>query len=91
MQATSYGVIRRMFRMRFEVQESDSAASVRDKFRTGMAAALKPAQADLVGQLIGFDLPASPALQSALASEFFRERALAGLIDYLREVAREPT
>ncbi len=91
MQVTSYGAIRRMFAHRFKIQESDSAAAVRDKFRAGVAIALEPDQADLASQLIGFDLPASPALQRALASESFRKRALTSLIDYFRVVACEPT
>jgi class 3 adenylate cyclase/tetratricopeptide (TPR) repeat protein len=90
-QATSYGAIRRMFARRFEILESDSAATVRDKFRAGMAVALEADRADLAGQLIGFDLPASQALQRALQSPLFREQALAGLTDYFRAVAHEPT
>ena len=91
MQAAPYGAIRRMFAHRFEILESDSAAVVMDKFRAGMAVALDPDQADLAGQLIGFDLPASQALQNALESESFREQALASLVDYLQAVASEPT
>jgi predicted ATPase len=91
MQATSYDAIRRMFAHRFGIQESDSAATVRDKFRAGMAAALEVDRADLIGQLIGFDLPASQALQRAIQSPLFREQALAGLTDYFRAVAHEST
>ena len=91
MQAAPYSAIRRMFADRFEILESDSAAVVMDKFRAGMAVALDPDQADLAGHLIGFDLPASQALQNALESESFRDQALASLVDYLQAVASEPT
>jgi len=91
MQAASFSAIRRIFAHRFEILESDSAAVVMDKFRSGMAVALEPDQADLAGHLIGFDLPTSQALKSALESESFREQALAGLVQYLQAMAREPT
>ncbi|NIV37662.1 MAG: AAA family ATPase [Anaerolineae bacterium] len=74
-EATPYGLIRRMFAYRFEILESDSAARVRDKFRAGMAAVLDADQADLVGQLIGLDFSASPAVQARLGSESFGELA----------------
>jgi ABC-type oligopeptide transport system substrate-binding subunit len=86
-----YGLIRRMFAHRFEIRGSDSAAQVRNKFRTGMAAALNPDQADLVGQLIGLDFSASPAVQARLGSDSFGELAKAHLTEYLRAIASEPT
>jgi len=91
MQASPYGVTRRMFAHRFKILESDNAAEVMDKFRAGMAAALDPNQADLAGHLIGFDFSTSLAVQNALESESFRKRALAGMTEYFRVVAREPT
>ena len=91
MQASPYGVIRRMFAHRFEILESDSAAEVMAKVRTGMAMALEPNQADLAGHLIGFDFSTSLAVQDMLESESFRKQALAGMTEYFRVVAREPT
>ena len=90
MQTIPYGAIRRMFAYRFEIMESDSAATVMEKLRAGMAVALSPDQADLAGHLIGFDLPTNQTLQKALDNETFRERALVGLVDYFRELTREP-
>nr|NIV36915.1 AAA family ATPase [Anaerolineae bacterium] len=86
-----YGLIRRMFAHRFEILESDSAAEVREKFRAGMAAALNTDQADLVGQLLGLDFSASPAVRAWLGSESFGELATAHLAEYLRAIASEPT
>jgi tetratricopeptide (TPR) repeat protein len=86
-----YGLIRRMFAYRFEILDSDSAAEVREKFRAGMAVALNSNQADLVGQLLGLDFSASPAVQARLGSESFAELATAHLVEYLRAIANEPT
>jgi ABC-type oligopeptide transport system substrate-binding subunit/class 3 adenylate cyclase len=90
-EARPYGLIRRMFANRFEILNSDSAAEVQDKFRTAMAAALNPDQADLVGQLLGLDFSASPAVQAQLGSESFVELATAHLTEYMRAIASEPT
>ncbi|MGD9049577.1 MAG: ABC transporter substrate-binding protein, partial [Anaerolineae bacterium] len=89
-EARPYGLIRRMLTHRFEILESDSAAKVREKFRAGMAVALNSDGADLVGQLLGFDFSASPAVQDSLGSESLAELATAHLAIYLRAIAREP-
>jgi len=90
-EARPYGLIRRMFAYRFEILDSDSAAEVREKFRAGMAASLNSDQADLVGQLLGLDFSASPAVQARLGSEGFVELATAHLTKYLQDIARAPT
>jgi predicted ATPase/class 3 adenylate cyclase len=90
-EARPYGLIRRMFAHRFEILDSDSATEVREKFRAGMAASLNSDQADLVGQLLGLDFSASPAVQARLGSESFREQATAHLTKYLQDIARAPT
>jgi ABC-type oligopeptide transport system substrate-binding subunit/class 3 adenylate cyclase len=90
-EARPYGLIRRMFAHRFEILGSDSAAEVRHKFRAGMAAALNSDQADLVGQLLGLDFSASPAVQARLGSESFGDMATGHLAKYLRTIASEPT
>ena len=86
-----YGLIRRIFALRFEILESDSAAEVREKFRAGMSAALDSDQADLVGQLLGLDFSASQAVQAQLGGGCFGELATAHLVKYLRVIASEPT
>jgi ABC-type oligopeptide transport system substrate-binding subunit/class 3 adenylate cyclase len=86
-----YGLIRSIFAYRFLILESDSAAEVREKFRAGMAAVLNSDQADLVGQLLGFDFSASQAVQTQLGSESFGELATDHLAEYLRDTASEPT
>jgi ABC-type oligopeptide transport system substrate-binding subunit/class 3 adenylate cyclase len=91
LQASSYSAMRSMLALRFDILESDNGVAVRDKIRNGMAPALSRDQADLVGRLIGFDLQASQNLQNALESERFREQALAGMVDYFKSMAQEPT
>ncbi|MGW8251854.1 MAG: ATP-binding protein, partial [Anaerolineales bacterium] len=86
-----FGLIRRIFVHRFGILESDSAKEVREKLRTGMAATLDSDQADLVGQLLGFNFFASLAVQDQLGSESFVEMATAHLVKYLRVIANEPT
>jgi predicted ATPase len=90
-EAMPYGLIRHMFADRFEILDSDSAGEVREKLRAGMAAALNPDQADLVGQLIGYDFSASQMVQAWLGRESFGELATAYLVKYLRAMASEPT
>jgi ABC-type oligopeptide transport system substrate-binding subunit/class 3 adenylate cyclase len=86
-----YGLIRSIFAQRFEILESDSATEVREKFEAGMAPVLEPDQADLVGQLLGFDFSTSHSVQTHLGSESFSELAIAHLGKYLLDIAREPT
>jgi predicted ATPase/class 3 adenylate cyclase len=86
-----YGLIRRMLTFHFDILESDSAAEVRNKFRVGLAAVLNSNQADLVGQLLGFDFSASQVVQDRLSSESFGEQAISYLTDFLRAIASEPT
>jgi ABC-type oligopeptide transport system substrate-binding subunit/class 3 adenylate cyclase len=86
-----YGLIRSIFTHRFDILESDSTMEVREKFRAGMAVALTPDKADLVGQLLGFDFTTSQVVQDQLGSESFGEMAIGCLADYLRVVAKNPT
>ncbi len=93
MQTIPYSIIRDMFAYRFEIRESDSAATVMFKFRAGMADVLDPDQADLVGHLVGFDFrqAGSQAVQNLLGSPSFQQLALAYLGDYVRAIANEPS
>jgi ABC-type oligopeptide transport system substrate-binding subunit/class 3 adenylate cyclase len=90
-EATPFGLIRRLVTHRFDILESDSAAEVREKFRAGMANALRSDEADLVGQLLGIDFSASMAVQARLGSDSFGELAVEYLTRYLRVTASEPT
>ncbi|MGC9396593.1 MAG: ATP-binding protein [Anaerolineae bacterium] len=93
MQATPYGILRDMFAYRFDIRESDSAAIVLEKLRAGMSSILTPDQADLVGQMVGFDLQnaGSAAVLNLLGSDSFRSLAQAYYVTYMRAVAQTST
>ena len=91
MQNVPYSAFRRAFANRFQIMESDRASKVLEKLRNGMAVALTPNQADLVGHLIGFDIPINNDLRVALENETFKDRALASLVNYFRVIANNPT
>ena len=85
-QTVAYSLWRDMFAYRFEILDSDPAATALHKFREGMAAVLEPDRADLVGQLVGFDLATagSEAVQALLGSPNFGQLARAYLGQYCR-------
>ena len=88
-----YHLWRDIFAYRFAILESDPAPVVLDKFRQGMAGILEPEQADLVGQLVGFDLVAggSQAAAALLGSPSFSQVATAYLVSYFRQLlAQQP-
>ncbi len=93
MQALPHGIIRDMFAHRFDIHESDSAATLLEKFRAGMQPILEPDQADLVGQMVGFDFQraGSRAVGDLLGSASFRQLALAYFGAYIRAVVQSPT
>jgi predicted ATPase/class 3 adenylate cyclase len=86
-----YGLFRRLFAHQFGIPESVSAVVVREKFRAGMAVALDTNQADLVGQLLGFDFSSNQSVQDQLGHESFGELAISHLAQYLRVIASQPT
>ncbi len=61
-----YSLIRNVFAFRFEIQDSDSAAQVREKMERGVAAFMgedSRHRAHYIGQMIGFDFSGSPYIQ----------------------------
>jgi len=81
---TPYSVLRDLFRYRFDIRESDSAAVVREKFEAGVSAYLDADRAHLVGHLVGFDFSATTAVQNLIGSPSFGTLALADLTNYFR-------
>lgn len=75
-----YSLTRDLFSFRFQILDSDNLDTVHDKFVNGVAGFLGEGteeQAELVGQLVGFDFSDRPAVASALQDpEAFRKRAL---------------
>jgi len=90
-QAVPYALLHDGFVNRFEILESDSAATALAKFRQGMAGVLDAERADLVGQLVGFDFRAagSQAVANLLGDASFAQLATAYLLNYLRAMAAQ--
>ncbi len=88
--STSYALFRDLFAYRFEILESDSPERALEKFRKGAADFLLPEQADLVGQLVGFDFAESPAVAGLLGGPSFAQLATIYLVNYFRQLAEEP-
>lgn len=66
MMNSPYSLIRNVFAFRFEIQDSDSAAVVREKMERGIAYFMgvdSLHKAHYIGQMIGFDFSGSPHLQ----------------------------
>jgi class 3 adenylate cyclase/tetratricopeptide (TPR) repeat protein len=92
-QAVPYQLLRDVLAYRFEILDSDSAATVLAKFRQGMQGILEPQKVDLVGQLAGFDFAAagSEAVQVLLGSPNFGQLARAYFVQYVHGmVAQQP-
>ena len=89
-QNVPYSLFRDLFAFRFDIMESDTTAVALDKFRRGMAGALEPDLADVVGHWLGFDFSSSPAVQRLLGSSGLIETARAFLVRFIRTLAAEP-
>jgi class 3 adenylate cyclase/tetratricopeptide (TPR) repeat protein len=70
LQNVPFSLFRDLFAYRFDILDSDPAAMALDKFRRGMAGALEPDKADVVGHWLGFDFSASEAVQRLLGGDF---------------------
>ncbi len=88
-QSAPFGVFRDLFAQCFEILESDGSAQALKKFRRGMQDRLETDQADLVGQLAGFDFSASPAVKRLQGSPSFSEMAILYLLNYFRRLAQK--
>jgi len=69
MQSVPYALLRDLFAYRFEIQDSDSVAQVREKMIQSVGDVLGhdasgEKRAQLIGQLIGFDFSDSPPVQA---------------------------
>ena len=89
MSQTPYGIWRDLFRRQFEILDSDPPAQVRARLAAGLAPHLDADRADLVGQLVGFDFSAAPAVQRLLNSPAFARLAQADLLHYIQSIAAD--
>ncbi len=86
-QNVPYALFRDLFANRFDILESDAIAVALDKFRGGMAGALTPEQADVVGHWLGFDFSSSEAVQRLLGDAGLMATARAFLMRYFRALS----
>jgi class 3 adenylate cyclase/tetratricopeptide (TPR) repeat protein len=87
LQSVPYGILRNLFADRFDILESDNAATALEKFRVGMGGILPPERADLVGHMVGFDFSASQAVQNLSGSPDFAKLGWAYLTNYVHALA----
>jgi tetratricopeptide (TPR) repeat protein len=89
MQHIPYALLRDMFSLQFQVQDSDPTDVARGKIEQGLCQVLGcdeagQMKAHFVGQLVGFDFGDSPHLQGVLEDpQQLRDRALLYLDEYL--------
>lgn len=87
LQDVPYRLLREVFAARFGILDSDPTQEVLEKFRAGTAGFLETAQADILGQRLGFDFRSSPAVAELLGSTSFGKQAALYLDRYFRNVA----
>jgi class 3 adenylate cyclase len=92
MQAAPYSLLRDLFVRRFAIQESDPPAEAQRRLRAGLAGQMAAEQADLIGQLVGFDFragagQAAAGLLGAEGSSDLVAAAEADLRQYFRSLA----
>ena len=83
-----YSLLHDLFGNACGIQESDPAAEVRCKLETGLSPYLEAERADLVGQLIGFNLADSPAVRAFGQSTAWAPLAEVYLAQYFRQASR---
>ncbi|MFN2168522.1 MAG: ATP-binding protein, partial [Anaerolineae bacterium] len=101
MRNQAYGLLRDLVAFRFQIQDSDTAATVRERLETGVGEALGGDQnsdrapkiakrAHLIGHLVGFEQGDSPYLANVRDDpQQLRDQALAHLADYFRGMAEQ--
>ena len=82
-----YGLFRDLVAARFGILDSDTPEIVANKFRAGMATAIEPDEADLVGHWLGFDLSTTAAVQRIAGAAEFATVARAHFVEYVRSLA----
>lgn len=97
MQNTPYALIRDMFALRFQIQDSDPSKVVWQKWERGIEEVFGPGEenrmrAHFIAQLLGYDFASSPYLASSLNDlRQMHERALYYLHDYFLRLIKERT
>ena len=93
MRDTPYALLRNVFSWQFNIQDSDSINLVEEKLEAGFGEIFGinedgKVRAHITGQLLGFDLSASPYVQGVLEdAQQLRDRALVYLGEYFQGIA----
>ncbi|HEY9068498.1 MAG TPA: adenylate/guanylate cyclase domain-containing protein [Burkholderiaceae bacterium] len=84
-----YGLLRDLLAWRLQIDDSDSAELARRKLVDGLGTVLGEAgNAELLGQLIGLDFSASPAVQAVMPdARRLRDRAFDAGLEWLRRLS----
>lgn len=100
-QTAPYSLLRYLFAFRFQIQDSDSMQTVREKLEGGLSAAWQEAEtgrmkAHIIGHVLGFSIGDSPYLgesqpsgMAAVTARQYSERALLYLREYFQELAAQ--
>ena len=95
MQNLPYGLIRDLVAFRFQIQDSDPSAVVREKLEQGVSVALGAGEsshmrAHFIGHLVGFEFGDSPHLAGVLDdAQQVRDRGLTYLSEYFKGMAAQ--
>jgi ABC-type oligopeptide transport system substrate-binding subunit/class 3 adenylate cyclase len=99
MQSVPYSLLRSLFAFRFQIEDTDALAMVREKLERGVRGALGDAKetqmpahraAHFIGHLVGFELGESPHLADVPDDrKQVHDRALTHLVEYFKALAAE--
>jgi len=85
--SVGFGLFRDLLASRFDILDSDSTVTAREKFRAGFSNVLEPDQADIVGRWLGFNFSSSDAVARLLVDSGFGETAHRYLFRAFRALA----
>ncbi|MCU0486280.1 MAG: AAA family ATPase [Anaerolineales bacterium] len=85
----SAGLWHDLFSSCFEIPDTDSAATMREKFLAGIGDRVAADSIPVIGQLIGFDFSHLPAVQAALKDPLFDQMAITYFANYFKTFAEE--
>ncbi len=95
LQRLPYSLIRNLFALRFQIEDTDPLPVVRHKLEQGASEALGAGEdsqmrAHFIGHLVGFEFGESPHLEGVLDDpKQMRDRALTYLADYFKALATQ--
>ena len=89
-QSQPYALLRNLFSLYFDIQESDPTEVVFEKVEKGMAGFVSASAAHIAGQLVGFDFSASPHLEGVLDNpQLLRDLGLKTIQDFFQAAVHQ--